>query len=63
MVKKSIIAAAIALGSLASFPQSAGAVSDPLPPAEWRMPQGTRYIGYNRINQQCWKYWKIVKCR
>lgn len=63
MVKKSIIAIAITLGSLASFPHSAGATSNPPPPAEWKMPQGTRYIGYNILNQQCWKYWKIVKCR
>jgi hypothetical protein len=63
VVKKSIIAVSIAIASLAPFTQSVSAANDPLPPAEWRMPQGTRYIGYNKINQQCWKYWKIVKCR
>ena len=62
-MKKTLIIAAITLGSLTSFAQGAAASSDPLPPAEWKMPAGTRYIGYNRINQQCWKYWKIVKCR
>lgn len=54
----------IAIGSILAVTMIAAPANaaDPLPPAEWRMPAGTKYIGKNIKGNDCWRWWKITKC-
>ena len=37
--------------------------ADPEPPAEWRMPVGTKYLKNYKDGLDCWRWWKITKCQ